>query len=412
MRFAVLIIAFLISIPACSEPADGLEKGRDSTATKAGEGAPAAYRLELLEVAFRSASAMPANPHIKGRSLAQQQVVDAALELRVAPRAGEMAAAIGNWRRGLAFANLAAMLAGNGDADRAERYLELAEQVIREIEAGEGSQAWRRDRIRVAAAEACLKLGQSERAARHSSGLVSSEAGKLDRVLVDKIGDDEFDARLQSLDAVFAKGDFDQVRSALEICVLLHERFHGNAERRAATEKRVRFSYEKLPLDVRYRMLLDLAENSAKHSASEDSERLVDIAEKVLTLRRWLPEHEVPLRARLAAACKTIGDADRARAVAKQALDLYSKHQERIVNIYRADALIPLAEAWVRIGDLDEARKVYALALEEAVVNPNSVPRAEDLVGICVSMAKFDCEPGDEIRTRIQAISSALGSPW
>ena len=47
-----------------------------------------------------------------------------------------------------------------------------------------------------------------------------------------------------------------------------------------------------------------------------------------------------------------------------------------------------------------------------ATVNPNSRPRAEDLVAICCSMAKSAVEPDAALMGRIRQVKDALGAPW
>ena len=106
------------------------------------------------------------------------------------------------------------------------------------------------------------------------------------------------------------------------------------------------------------------------------------------------------------------GDESRARVDAEDLRRRYETQRERIVNIYRAEALHPLAEAYETMGDRITALAVYRRALEEGVVNPNSRPRAEDLAATCCSMAVHGVEPDEVVWTRIMEIAQGLGSPW
>jgi hypothetical protein len=46
------------------------------------------------------------------------------------------------------------------------------------------------------------------------------------------------------------------------------------------------------------------------------------------------------------------------------------------------------------------------------VKNPNSRPRAEDLVATCLSMVLCGFEPPAELAERMQVVARGLGDPW
>ena len=117
------------------------------------------YRLELLQLAFDAATAMPLNPHIKNRSLAQELVVRACFELDQPSRALRYTKEIADWRRGVGYADFADYCALRGDTSEVQRYLDLAiEQAQTANDSGE--QSWRVDRIRAKIAVTHLRLGQ------------------------------------------------------------------------------------------------------------------------------------------------------------------------------------------------------------------------------------------------------------
>src|SRR5215813_3973758 len=66
-----------------------------------------AFQSELLDLAFKTATALPTEPHIKNRSRAQESVVDTCFQLDQPHRAAGYIQGIDNWRRGLAYADLA-----------------------------------------------------------------------------------------------------------------------------------------------------------------------------------------------------------------------------------------------------------------------------------------------------------------
>ena len=77
-----------------------------------------------------------------------------------------------------------------------------------------------------------------------------------------------------------------------------------------------------------------------------------------------------------------------------------------------AFSLRPVAEAYMSMGDTAAAMAVYRTAVEESVVNPNSRPRALDLVATCCSLALNDVEPDAELWTRLREVDASLDHPW
>ncbi len=112
------------------------------------------YRIELLDLAFAAASAIPHHPHLKDRSRAQAAVVEAALKLNQPQKALSYIEQIDNWRRGAGYADLALYYARHQQPEPAGRYLRLAERIA---ENGLPSspqdtfsfQEWRQDHIRI-----------------------------------------------------------------------------------------------------------------------------------------------------------------------------------------------------------------------------------------------------------------------
>jgi hypothetical protein len=116
--------------------------------------------------------------------------------------------------------------------------------------------------------------------------------------------------------------------------------------------------------------------------------------------------------ARLAGLRYRAGEEDQARSDLGAALATYEGERARIVDIYRAGVLIPLAEAYHAMGDAASAVGTYRRAVEEAVLNPNSRPRAEALVAICCSMAVRGVEPDAALAERMRQVHDGLGQPW
>jgi tetratricopeptide (TPR) repeat protein len=377
----------------------------------------ASFRGELLDIAFRAASALPVDPHIKNRSRAQEAVVMTALELGQPQRALVETEQIDNWRRGACYAELAFYCARHGDADEVQHFLDLAGSIAEADKSGkseedQGPQSWQRDRIRAAIARTHLLLGQTTEAAPFEENLTESELGPVQTMKASFVDKEACDAQLHALDAVAAKGDFDQLRNALQASARLFDRFYGDADRRARIEEKIEASWEKAPLLVRIELLTELTNTALDHHDPAKALALVDETKAIVESAHWATEDYVPLLARLAELRHRAGDAEHAREQADAALAIYEAGRDRIVNIYRARALRPLAEAYDAMGDTPAALGIYKRAVEEGVENPNSRPRAEDLSATCCSMAARGVEPDDGLRTRILEICAGLSAPW
>ena len=368
-------------------------------------------RLHLLDLAFRTASALPSNPHLKTRSRLQESVVRAALELDRPQKAAEFAARIDNWRRGSALADYATHCAAKGAGVEAERALRVAAQVADES-LEKGAQQWQIAQIRMKIAAALSTLGRTSDAETFAAGVVDPETGRSEFALPAVLVAKDFETKFATVEKVLAGKDFDQVRGALETAVLLYDACYAEKPRREQIESTVRLGWARLPVQVRIEIALDLAAAAVRH---DDRARAVASAAEARTLldgSPWMPESQVPLAAQIAAARYRAGDVETARAELDRALAYYRAERARIVDIFRADALLPVAEAYVATGNRTLALEVYREIAEEGVQNPNSRPRAEDLTALCLSLATTGFEIDAALTERIVAISDRLGDPW
>ncbi len=380
-----------------------------------------AYRTELLDLAFEAASAFPIHPHIKNRSRTQEAVVLASLELDQPERALRYIERIDNWRRGKCYADLAYHEARQGRLADVQKYLDMAQRISdgAAVEVPESAgdsveapQEWRRDRIRTSIARTYMLLGQEEKAARVAEGAEASEIGRLHAEKAKQTEPADFEAQIVALDALVGTGAFEQLNASLQSYSLLFDRFYDDAERRAQIENKIDVAWAKLPIGVRIGVLVELAGHALSHHDSPKALELVDAGRTLLDSTRPDVESNVPLRAQLAALRFRSGDQGGARAEADAALAAYDAGRETVVNMYRGGVLRPLAEAYHAMGDDEKARSVYAKALEEGVVNPNSRPRAEDLAATATSMAVNAVKPDAALFARLKAIRAGLGDPW
>jgi hypothetical protein len=387
--------------PAASSPA-AVAEGTSSLADRP----CASFRLELLDLAFEAATAMPRAPHLKNRSRAQEAVVVACLELDQPRRALAYAERIENWRRGVGFADVAAYCAEHGLPDDAERLLARARQVC--DEPGDANdQEWRKERILEKVARTSARLEQERR--RAPSG---SEPGSAPAATPPAESGAESDRQLEALERVLATGGFDAVRGALAACAAIYDRVYDERERRARVEAAIRGAWTRVPVTVRIDVAIALARAAVGHVDRDAARALLEEASFVVDGADWLPEHVIPIRARLAEARALAGETTEARHDVDCALALFDAERPRIVDIRRAGVLCVLAEAYASLGDPAAALAAYRRAVEEGVHNPNSRPRAEDLGATCRSMALRAIEPDAALWARMRRIREELSPPW
>jgi hypothetical protein len=367
----------------------------------------AAFQTNLLQTAFDVATAIPVVPHIKDRSKAQSEAAAASFQLDQPQRALGYIRKIADWRRGTGYADYAFYCAQNGFTNDVQHYLNLAEQISSIVD-----QDWRRDRILVKVASVASLLGDQETSARLTRDIEPSEAGKIEQTKADQCTDSSFEQQFEAVRLLIATENFDIVKNALTACVRLFDRFYADAERRSLMEKTIRESWNSLPLFIRIDLLAGMSDAALENADRTKALELLNDAKSVFDGARWNPDQGIPVMARLASLRFRCGEPDLAREEVAAAYSLYDREHSRIINIYKADALIPLAEAYQVITDVTGSVKVYKRAVEAAVENPNSRPRAEDLSAICVSMAANAVEPDEVLWRRIREIQANLGDPW
>ena len=365
------------------------------------------YQVELLNIAFQTASAMPANPHIKDRSRLQEYVVKTCFELKQPQRALGYIEQIDDWRRGAAFADLALYYAQNGAVkENVEPYLNKASQVAEENE------DWRRDRIRVKIAQTYTLLGQHQQAQAFEADVVDSESGKVVEIEAMTCSADSFDKEIQALEKIVLSGQFDVVRNSLAAYAELFNRFYEDIERRVLIEDKIKAAWSGMPIFVRIDLLTELTSFALAHSDQAKAFELVEEAKTIMDSASWQPRSAIPLKAKLAELRFGAGDKQRALAEAQDVLNLFDTEREKIVDIYRAQMLRSIAEAYWAMGDTAVALDLYRRAIEAGMENPNSRPRAEDLAATCCSMALHSVKPSAEHLSRIRQIRDGLGDPW
>jgi len=367
----------------------------------------AAFQTDLLQTAFDVAAAIPVYPHIKDRSRAQEAVVTASLDLDQPIRALSYIDQIGNWRRGSGYADYAFYCVQNGFTHDVQTYLDLADKISLVAD-----QDWRRDRIKVRIAQTHLLMGRDGLSEQFSANIEESESGKVEQVEARLCSAENFDEMFSEVQALVNTGHFDSVKNALYAFTELFNRFYNDPERRAQVEQAIRDSWNPMPLFIRIELLEKLTGFALDHGDASSALELIGAAQTIMDDADWPLDYDVPASARRAALRFRAGDPESALSELGQTLERFNTRQGEVVDIYRSQTLLPVAEAFKTAGDAAMALTVYKQALESAVINPNSRPRAEDLSAICISMAVNGVEPDEALWSRIREIQANLGDPW
>lgn len=371
-----------------------------------------AGRLELLDVAYAAASALPIAPHGKNRSRAQHEVVEACLELDQPERALEFTEGISDWRRSLGYAQFAEYCARNEQPAVAERYVSLAERVMKSFEHEETFQDWQKGQIQAAIARTLFRLGEGERARAVESAVVETESSRVLAAEARPMDAEEFDTRLAAAGELLKVGSLDRIQPALETLTELFNRWYSDNERRTLAEETIKSNWKKVPVALAVDIAEKLAKSALDHGDTAEALEQYREGKALVDGARWAPEDHIPVSSRMAALRHRCGEVEAARQDIAACVAMFDEKREAIFDVFRAGALRPVAEAYAALGDRAAALETYRRAVLEGSVNVNARPRAQDLVATCVSMAIHDVEPDAALWARIRDIRAELGDPW
>jgi len=369
---------------------------------------PVAFETEaLIDRAFQVASAMPLHPHIKNRSRAQEHVVETCLALGRPEHALRLSADIANWRKGASVARLAQFYAENGDPEKALAFAQEAESFA--LQQRLGAEGWRQERILSKVAEAKHRIGMHTEAAALAKQIESAESPIAKLTTFDSA---QAQAFIESLPGIAQTGQLDDLLNALSSSVILYEQFFEDSQQRKSIYAGVRQAWVRAPGIERVKVGRDLIEVALRKNDTQQAMVLIGDLRVVMDGMRWNARYQVPAQAKLAHLRARAGDRSGALAELGGALEVWGNGRETVVSIYRSEALLPVAEAYVFLGELEHARAVYRMAIRESGVNPNSRPRAIDLTEILCSLARSGWKPDEVIGADLSAAEAALGDPW
>jgi len=366
------------------------------------------FQRELLKLAMEAASKIPVDPHIKDRSRAQEQVIGTCLKLDQAQQALEYAQRIDSWRRGYCYAEVAYYCVQHDKREYVSDLLETAEKIAKQ----DHSQQWRSDIIqaKIEQTQTLLKQTRQDNIPAEDADLQMGNTEK-NRITV-TVDDNTFNKWIKILDDLIAQDDLDITRNALNTYSKYFNRFYTDEQRRVLIENKIKSSWGKLPVIIKIDVLRDLAGHALEHNDQNKALQLVNETQVLLDSNNWALEDYIPQSAKIFELRFRAGDKEKARSDADALRTRFEEQRDKILNVERAGALRPLAQAYQTMGNTEVALSVYKQAVEEGVENPNSRPRAEDLSATCCSMALYKIEPDDELWKRLRQISEELEHPW
>lgn len=367
---------------------------------------------ELLGRAFEAASKLPEVPHLKTRGRLQEDLVEALLEVGgPVAQAQEWTDRISNWRGALGAAAISVYLAREGDEQAARAALEAARSLEAEL-TDSTEQGWRRNRVRARIALAYAILGDKATAAAIQARMDATEGGMLSVYAASVLDPELIEVQAEQLFELAAAGTSDEARFALEAVSVFYGRVHGDEELRNKLFAGLLEHWKQVPLVPRIELLDLFARGDVENGAPALAVAKIDRIEEMVRTNKVLLEDQVALRARVALLRGLAGQGEAGVAMADEALAKYDEVRESINSIWRGRALRPLAEAYASLGQRMIASDLYERALAEAVVNPNSRPRVEDLVKISISITRSGIEPTRSLEQGLERVARGVGEPW
>ena len=366
----------------------------------------------LLGRAFGAASKLPEVPHLKTRGRLQEDLVEALLEAGgPVALAQEWTGRIPNWRGALGAAAISVHLAREGEEQAAKAALEAA-QGLEAALTDPSEQGWRRNRVRARIALAYAILGDKATAAAIQARMDATEGGMLSVYAASILDPELIEAQAEQLFELAAAGTSDEARFALEAVSVFYGRVHGDEELREKLYAGLIEHWKQVPLVPRMELLDLFARGDVENGAPVLAQAKINRIEEMVRTNKVLLEDQVALRARVALLRGLAGQGEAGVAMADEALAKYDEVRESINSIWRGRALRPLAEAYASLGQRMIASDLYERALAEAVVNPNSRPRVEDLVKISMSIARSGIEPTRSLEQALERVANGVGEPW
>ena len=374
------------------------------------------WRVELLEFAGASAEKLPLDPHIRNRSVAMLDVVDALLALGALDEAKSLGDRIPDWRRAVAHARFAeAVLKRDGkDAMSVARpSLEVATNLAAPNRV---DQEWHRTDILIAMARAWVAVGEYDKA----QSLVEGE--QLEDYQVGVVGSEinaaqdateaELKQQLAEHRATMQLQLMDRSQTAIRSLLNLYGRFYQDVAQREQIESTIKSGWRGVPLEIQIRTLIALGQHAVDNQDFETASRLAGEANAMVRDANFSPQWFVRLMSPVAALTHASGQEGAARQMLDECRGLFDASFQEINPVYRNRTMVALAEGYFAIGDPGEACAAYLAGFEHSAANPNGRPQMQAIVQVVCSYAIHAQSENEQVSARLRAVGEALSAPW
>ena len=375
-----------------------------------------AWRVDLLEFAGASAEKLPLDPHIRNRSVAMLDVVDALLELGATSEAKQLGDRIPDWRRGMAHARYAEAVLlrdGKSSLDLVRPSLEIANNLAAPERV---EQEWHRTDILIAISKAWTAVGDFQKAKAliegeqledYQVGVVDSAVAKAKGMTASNVKE-----RLAGLQETMRLQLMDRSQTAIRSLLGMHLQFYSDETIRSEIESSIKAGWKGVPIEIQIRTLIALGNHAVQNEDSENAQRLAAEADGMVRSAKFTPQWFIRLLAPVASLKHAAGQEGAARQMLDECRGLFDAANNEINPVYRNRTMVALAEGYLSVGASSDAFSAYLAGFEHSAANPNGRPQMQAIVQVACSYAVHADSENQEVSSRLRTVGDALSAPW
>ncbi len=365
-----------------------------------------------LEWGFKFASAIPETPHLADRSKSQYEVLQVFLLRHMPDEAAKRADRIADWRECLSYGDLAVYFADKGMDEKAQFFIEQAQECTGKLTGWQTS--WQKDRVFLRTAEAQVKTGRLKAAEKTESQLPVESALQVKTLRISRIrGPEDFEKSVKQLEGMESSEHMEVRRDVARAYIGILRKLGAKAtdEQWASLQARVVDLTGRLPRLLQHETLCSLGRVAFAAGRTETGCRILEDAEDHLKSRGLNTRFDVVSLAELAGIWHEVArNSGRAESLLNEAKELLMKSGLRGMDQVRA--LISLAGAYRIQGSPDAAWDFCRRALHIAGSQTNARPRAMAITEICAAIGGWEKPLPEDMEKQMTRLYSALGEPW
>lgn len=382
---------------------------------------------KLITKAADALLLLPDMPHERNRNRELGTLVELLIASNDLQRAEHYRKQLTNWRAAQLEVSAATKYVQSGNSERAEELVAEVESIANTVigmKAGtivatgehadylERYDDYRLDRIKVALAAYYWAKGDKASAKQWSENVLPAEQAPFIKMQAEALAEDDYEGAL-AINETLARGEtFEGKKLAIDGMVQLFGLYYAEEQKRQALRTLIDELSPPMPVMFRIEWLHHMAIAAFGQGDEEAAEQFYHEASVLIANSEFRPKLFFPMKASNIITAYRLNYQDDALEAAGLLFEKYKESEQRIVDINRADALCPIGEAYAYMKQEDSAEQVYLYALDQAVINPNSRPRLEDLNLIVISLIEYDVSLTPGLHEKIDGLVSSLGSPW